>query len=388
MSDWTERPERIVTDLEAVRVDERRVVIFTVSMAAHAVLAVALVLSSLIEAPKADKDQPSLDFLFAEPVQPTPPPVPLDLVQPPPQPAPAPPPPPPTDAQSQPGPPAGPEPRPEPPPEPPPRPREAAPLMGWKGGGQERGPNELPPGPETGAHGEGAPGPRGEGMRGATGTESARRTEQPEQAPQPSGPATVPREGVDSPVDVGPGGRPRPLPPELGGLSQPRQRPGTDGRGSARTAPSGSALDFNVGGGGGFFGEMKFDDESYPWEEYATKIYFAIRKAWLRELMGRTARFERDQALNNLPDLDGRVRIHLVIHRDGTIDRIQVVDPSPMGALDDGSAAALKRVLLPPLPTDYPLDETGLTFTFELGGFQSAHQLRMKLEYERDAGEF
>jgi hypothetical protein len=56
--------------------------------------------------------------------------------------------------------------------------------------------------------------------------------------------------------------------------------------------------------------------------------------------------------------------------------------------LDDASSAALRRAVIPPLPDDYPKEQTGLTFSFELRGFPSAQALKYKLEWSRARGEF
>lgn len=108
----------------------------------------------------------------------------------------------------------------------------------------------------------------------------------------------------------------------------------------------------------------------------------------MRELYGRVRRFERDQQMRNLPNLDGRVAIHFFIVRDGSIQNLDIVSPSPLPTLDEASAAALRRAVLPSLPEDFPRDQEGVTFTFALQGFEAAVQLERQLREAQWAGEF
>lgn len=201
----------------------------------------------------------------------------------------------------------------------------------------------------------------------------------PEAPPEtPDDPATPTRES--EPVEPEePEVLPLPTPP----VQRPRDESRDEG-GISRQIPG-----FEAEIQGGYFNnDLKFDSKDYKWQDYATKLYFAIRRAWLRELHGRVRRFERDQALQDLPNLDGRVAIHFVIHRDGSVSRVEVVGPSQLPALDEASSAALKRLVPPPLPDDFPRDQEGATFSFELRGFRSAQQLEMRLDWSRRNGEF
>jgi TonB family protein len=140
--------------------------------------------------------------------------------------------------------------------------------------------------------------------------------------------------------------------------------------------------------GGGFYGDLQFESGDFDWSDYSRKVYFAVRRAWLRELYARTARFGRDQTLLDLPDLDGEVVIQFVLVRDGSVQELEIVRPSPMPSLDDASSAALRRAVLPRLPDDFPRDRERVAFLFRLSGFESSHQLQRQLEYSQARGEF
>jgi TonB family protein len=317
------------------------------------------------------------------------------------------------------------------------KPPEDQELIGWRSQGEEPGRQDRPPGPAAEVHGPPEPSeeqgtalepseledaPAGPDELEQQPGESSReeRTgpaeeppeeleespvdprEEEQEAPPPEEPQTssvepqppgelfpepqdVPEETSEAPrrpseTDREP--EPEPLPLPTPPKPRPQQEPN---RGGTRKQLPGFEAEIQ----GGYFNQnMVFDDKNYAWSEYATKLYFAIYRAWLRELHGRVRRFERDQTLQRLPSLDGIVSIHFMIHDDGSVSAVEVVNPSRMQALDDASQAAVRRAVIPPLPDDYPKDQTGLTFSFELGGFASAQQLERQLEWSRRRGEF
>jgi TonB family protein len=335
-----------------------------------------------------------------------------------------------------------PEPRQTPAPEPEEQPAEQEPpedqeLIGWKSQGEEPGRQERPPGPETAVHAppepseqqgteldpseleeapegpdelasepgqsqpEEATGPAEEAPELLDDTpvdeveqpEEQAPPEEPEEAapqPQPPGelfpaPQDVPPPEPDAPRQQSETQRepePEPLPLPTPRPRRPEREPD---RGGARQQLPGIEAEIQ----GGYFNQnLKFDSNDYRWSEYATKLYFAVYRAWLRELHGRVRRFERDQTLQGLSSLDGNVSIHFTIHRDGGVSRLQVRNPSRLPALDAASEAALRRAVIPPLPDDFPRDQEGVTFGFELRGFRSAQQLERQLEWSRSKGEF
>lgn len=367
MSAIEDRAEQLILGLERPQRDRRSAWIGAASAVVHAALVGVLLIGQLAFEREREKDEPTLPLVFEDLVQPPPaapraPRVPLDIRQPP------------------------------PPPPPPPREEPDGALLGWNSQGAERGTPTRPPGPETGAFGEDRPGPKGEGMKDA-GDEAAE--------PAPVTPP-APQAPEQAPADAGQGaalGAPEPLPegddlprPRRGGAPRgseappPMRVPAPSGEGRQRGS-RGSGIDFDIGGGGGAFGDLQFESTDYNWSEYSSKVYWAVYRAWLRELHGRTARFERDQALLNLPDLDGEVYIRVTLHRDGTIDT-EVLRPSAVPSLDEASVAGLRRAVLPPLPSDFPRDHERVTWRFRIEGFASARQLQRTLDMAQMRGTF
>ncbi len=379
MRHWDVDPEAIVLDVEAPPPSKRQAAFYGSSFVLHALVVVVLVALQIRHAEKAPKDVPVFPLTFEEPVQPRPrAPSPAIRM---PQLAPAPVPP----AAPAPATPQAPDDR---------------PLIGFSGHGQKKGQNERPPGPEAKKHGPGEPGegkgmkdpgtlarpdepPRPEPAPGANVPEDTHRPETPPRADRadesPGGiprPEAFPRPGEEPPLPSG-----RPGAPSSSRTEGPRgARPGNPGQ-------RGSGSDFKVGMGG-MFGDLEFDSGDYPWDEYSRKVYWAIYRAWLRELYNRVPRFERDQAMNHLDMLEGECTIHFVIHRDGSVDTIDVRVPSPMRALDEASSAALARAVLPPIPRDFPRNQEGVAFRLRVSGFQSSRQLQLQLEYARSNGDF
>jgi TonB family protein len=278
-----------------------------------------------------------------------------------------------------------------------------APLLGWNSKqGREEGKALRPPGPEGPIH---APPPPGGGAAAtpqdaipeppATAAPEVDPTKPPA-APAVEGPQGLER-GADGdvasprPQDEQPS-TPRAETPSAQHRyevpDRPRPGEGTGGTGRGRGTGPGAGPDFNQKITGGLFGDLHFDSGDYNWSEYTTKVYFAVYRAWLRELLGRARRFERDQNLLRLPDLDGVVAIHFVLTRPGPVEAVEIVRPSPIPTLDEASAAALRRAVMPPLPSDFPRDREGVTFTFRISGFETATQLERQLEWAQDNGEF
>jgi len=272
----------------------------------------------------------------------------------------------------------------------PPPPRggdEEKPLLGFESHGPIPGVPLRPPGAGEMLGPEESSGPKGEGMKGG---------EDGALAPSESPGGSAPFENRPAPEPTPPSGPPESWP----GGTRPRaewnpfpdrrsigpDRPGAGGPG--RPGAPGTGDDYDVGVGGGFYGDLQFESGDFDWSDYSRKVYFAVRRAWLRELYARVPRFGRDQTLLGLRDLDGEVVIQFILARDGSVQELEIVRPSPMPSLDDGSSAALRRAVLPPLPDDFPRDRERVAFLFRLSGFESSHQLQRQLEYSQSRGEF
>lgn len=102
------------------------------------------------------------------------------------------------------------------------------------------------------------------------------------------------------------------------------------------------------------FGNLTFDHSfEYDWSDYARSIYMAIWRAWHNRLYQTTAVFER-WAVSNAFLLDHTSRVAFTIERTGQISAVTLETPSGCVPLDDSALDALREVVLPPLPADYP----------------------------------
>ena len=384
MKHWTEEAELSARDVAPFENGRRPGLVTTISIVVHVVFVGLIILAGqTLPKPPVKPPAEEVPLLFEEPQPPRPHReplrVPIPRVVPPALPAPPPP-----AAQPQPQP--QPQPQMQPQMQPPAaqqpapqaggQPAPAKPLLGFNSHGDKKGTPDRPQGPEGKVHGPEAPGEKGKGMKDGGGDDLPKRL-----------PGDEPLSGGSpSPIDEGPNGRL--APPRGTGRQNGPPSFRVPGGIPGRRGPRGSGTDFNVGGGGGFFGDLHFESNDYDWSDYSTKVYFAVYRSWLRELYGRVSRFERDQALRNLQTLDGDVYIRFTLKRDGSVEDLEVLRPSVLPALDDASSAAIRRAVLPALPSDFPRNQERVTYRFRIIGFESARQLQMQLEQSRWAGEF
>lgn len=373
---------------ELQREQEARRLLFAklFSVVAHVMLGVSLLALELNQEIHTKLADPPVDVTFSEPPPPPKPKPELFFVAPPPRASQQPPaaqrPPEPAPPATQ-SPPAPGFQQPAPPPPP-----KNDQLFGWKTHGEKPGAAVRPPGPETGVHGPNEPGLKGEGRKDAQGGDGSPALRPTPSEYGPGGPGTGPgkppdpSEAQDSWAQRNrASSRTTPI-PGGGSLPQPQQ-----GRGGREGAP-GTGVDFNIGKGGGMFGDIQFESGDYNWSDYSSKAYWAIYRAWLRELYNRVPRFERDQAYLKLPMVEGEVQVRFTLTRPNGVEEIEILSPSVYPALNEGSTAALRRVVMPPLPSDFPRDRERVIFRFVVSGFHSARELQYQLEWSRDRGEF
>ncbi len=128
------------------------------------------------------------------------------------------------------------------------------------------------------------------------------------------------------------------------------------GRMSTGLSGEGAPLRFHnpVGALSGPVGGLSFDTPGFDWGPYARRIYWIIFNNWV----------------NGWPPaaragLAGVVTVRFRIHRDGTLDAIQVLAPSGTPAFDTAATLALEASNpLPPLPADFPKESEGVTGRF------------------------
>jgi TonB family protein len=167
------------------------------------------------------------------------------------------------------------------------------------------------------------------------------------------------------------------VPPTGGAGASPPQRTGETGAqgtnrstaGHPATVPGGGArtpadlkphteykFQFNNPGWlkGGGFGTMSFDTQGFPWGDYARLLYVAIRNAWLERI-----------PLAAREGIAGFTCQHFVIAREGSITTLEVVRPSAVPPFTKAASDAIRAASpVPPLPSDFPKSEEGVTFCF------------------------
>ncbi len=144
----------------------------------------------------------------------------------------------------------------------------------------------------------------------------------------------------------------------------------------------GKALEFRQRLSKGYQGNIRFDNNDYDWDDYQTKIYWLIYNEWLEQLLSAAPRFSREQFQKGFSDVDSECSIHFVIHRNGRVSGITVVNEGRVVTLSEASSKTLSSKPLPPLPEDSPRDAEGLTFTFIIYGNTTAAALEYGLSRE------
>ena len=106
---------------------------------------------------------------------------------------------------------------------------------------------------------------------------------------------------------------------------------------------------------GGAYGTISFDTQGFPWGDYARQIYVIIRNNWL-DRIPLAAREGR---------LSGFTCQHFVIERSGSISSLDVTRPASVPPFNKAASDALHASSpLPPLPSEFPDPEEGVTFCF------------------------
>jgi hypothetical protein len=158
---------------------------------------------------------------------------------------------------------------------------------------------------------------------------------------------------------------------------------GGGGKGDGGTGSGGSGLGAGPPSASGFgFGNLLFEGNDYDFVKkgYASQAYYAILKAWYRRLYAMADRFEKWAFARGDFLLDHRNQIRFVIGRNGQIVQVDLVHGSGCEPLDTSAIDALKEVVLPPLPEDFPRGEEGVLVTFiatgDIHGMRGDPQLR------------
>lgn len=105
------------------------------------------------------------------------------------------------------------------------------------------------------------------------------------------------------------------------------------------------------------FGNLEFESRDFDWSSYGRAVYWAIWRAWHNRMLISVGNFERWAAERGDWTLDDNDRIRFRISRSGQIVDVVVETPSGCRPLDASAVDALREVVLPPLPEDFPREE-------------------------------
>jgi hypothetical protein len=194
------------------------------------------------------------------------------------------------------------------------------------------------------------------------------------------------------PVPGSPGGGAEALPKDLQSrlrdfgraIGRMTEEPGAGPEGSGSGRGGFSIPDLPSAGFG--VGNLRFESRDYDWADYGRAIYVAIWRAWHNRLLITAGVFERWSTQNREPLLDHQSIVRFVIERSGEVSEVFVEGPSGCFPLDESAADALRSVILPPLPPDFPRDRENVRAMFLAHG--EIRFLRPNLELLKSRGYF
>jgi TonB family protein len=163
----------------------------------------------------------------------------------------------------------------------------------------------------------------------------------------------------------------------------PREGAGTGtaptGSGAGRGVPAMPSTGFSAG-------NLEFESRDYDWTDYYRQIHLAIWQAWHRRLHQTTERFERFAHERGDWLLEHSARIRFTILRSGQVVDVALETASGCEPLDDSAVDALREVVLPPLPSDFPRGSERVHGRFVATG--DIRGMRRTLEYLKRNGYF
>jgi TonB family protein len=211
------------------------------------------------------------------------------------------------------------------------------------------------------------------------------------QLPPPGGSVLPPEEGPAARAAPSPqsGNRPFDLNRALEDFRRTVPPPDPRQGAGAGAAPSGSGAGHGVPSlpSTGFSaGNLEFESRDYDWTDYYRQIHYAIWQAWHRRLYQSTELFERYAQARGDWLLENAARIRFTILRSGQVVDVSVEERSGCPPLDASAADALREVVLPPLPADFPRGSETVHGRFIATG--DIRTMRRTLEFLRRAGYF
>jgi TonB family protein len=134
------------------------------------------------------------------------------------------------------------------------------------------------------------------------------------------------------------------------------------------------------------FGNLEFESRDFDWSDYARQIYMAIWRAWHNRLYATTDEFDRWAQKSQSWTLRHSNRITFTIQKNGQVTAIALETPSGCYPLDDSALDALREVIIPPLPRDFPRDQETVHARFIAEG--NVRTMRSTLAYLKRMGYF
>jgi TonB family protein len=134
------------------------------------------------------------------------------------------------------------------------------------------------------------------------------------------------------------------------------------------------------------FGNLQFESRDFDWSDYARQIYVAIWRAWHHRLLLSVDAFEKWGYESRSFLIDHRSRVRFRIDANGQVADVALERPAGCPPLDESAVDALREVVLPPLPDDFPRASEIVHASFVAYG--EIRAMRPTLRYLQSRGYF
>jgi TonB family protein len=173
---------------------------------------------------------------------------------------------------------------------------------------------------------------------------------------QMGGPLPVPTPGFPDDARGGETSQDQSIESRLRNFRKAVERQGVPAPGGPRGGGSGSGgIDMPDLPPTGFgVGNFEFESRDYDWGNYYRAIYWPILREWYARLYLTAGSFEKWAASVRSTMLDHQVKIRFTIQASGEVTGVMVELPSGCQPLDQSATDALRAVVLPKLPADFP----------------------------------
>ena len=199
------------------------------------------------------------------------------------------------------------------------------------------------------------------------------RSEPQRMPPRGSGDGTGAAEGEPPPgPGTGSGTNPRTsLRRALSDFGRDLARGPAGGGGSGNGGSKGKGGGLSVSGlspSGFGVGNLWFDSRDFDWTPYEMQIYYSILHAWYRRLYAMREQFDKWAFERGDWMIENQNQVRFTILGSGEVSDIAIEAPSGCPPLDTSSVDALREVVLPPLPSDFPRPQETVHVRFLVKG--------------------